>query len=432
MNSLRRAILYRMAGLLLLVGLVSSAATYFYVRDETQITFDAEIRQFATYVDALGSFTQQSKAPAPPAGAEDLFLLQVWDSTGKLTWSSGGPADAVAPREAGYSNSEIAAAHWRSYTLVKPERIIRVSLPLDERNEQASTAALQIAIPMVVVVPLSWLVLSLMIDRIMSRLERAAWAIRSRKPNDPSKVPDEGLPDEVKPFVGSINELVGKLNENVEQQQRFVSDAAHELRTPLTAIGIQISNLETALTTYAQRERIAPLKEGAKRANQLIEQLLQLARAEKGQALQQEPAQLATIFTELQSIFSPIAKDRKIKLAFEHDQPDLLLNKRDAMIVLGALVENAIAYAPPGSRVTVSCRQNTLAVLDEGSGILPEKLPHIFERFYRASSGRVPGTGLGLSIAKAICDQQNWLLRVENRGDRSGVRATLKLKNALA
>nr|WP_246715360.1 ATP-binding protein [Aestuariivirga litoralis] len=266
----------------------------------------------------------------------------------------------------------------------------------------------------------------------MRRLDRAAWLIRSRKPDDPSAVPEENLPKEVQPFVASINELVGRLNDNVEQQKRFVSDAAHELRTPLTAIGIQIGNLENSLTTAAQRERIAPLKAGAKRANQLIEQLLQLARAEKGRVAVQDEVSLGAIFSTLQSTFDPIAVQNKIELSFANASSGLALNQHDAIHVLTALIENAIAYSQPGSRVTVSASPESIVVQDEGPGIPPEKLPHIFERFYRASNGLVPGTGLGLSIAKAVCDQRGWLLHIANRQDRAGIRAVLQVKKVSA
>jgi len=429
MTSLRNAILIRMAALLLAVGIVSSGATYIYVREEAQATFDAEIRQFATYIDALDHSAMTSKAPTAPVGAEDLFLVQVWDPGGKLTWSSLPSDEAAAPASAGYATNNIGSAHWRSYTVMSATRILRVSLPLDERNEQASTAALQIAIPMAVVIPLSWLVLSVMIDRIMRGLDRSARLLSSRRSDESQRIAEQGLPSEVMPFVTSINELVQRLNDNVEQQKRFVSDAAHELRTPLAAIGIQVSNLETVLTTKVQRERLSPLKEGVKRTNKLVERLLHLARAERtvDDGLY-HLGSIESLFSSLQSTFEPISKSRRIELAFLAERPFDVSNILDLTHVLTVLIENAIAYSEDGSKVSINAKQDYIVILDEGQGVPSEKLSYIFERFYRADTSRVPGTGLGLSIAKAICDRNGWILELQNRADRSGIIATLQLK----
>jgi len=433
MNSLRRAILFPMGGLLLLVGVITAAATYAYENQEAQLTFDTEIRQFATYIDALNPTSDALKLPAPPAGVEDLFLLQCWDDKGKLNWSSGGPSDAARPTEAGYSDPQIGGLHWRSYTLINAKHTIRASLPLDESNEQAATAAIQIAIPIALIIPLSWLILSVMIDRMMRSLDRTALHIRNRKPDDAMMISDENLPSEIKPFVTSINQLVGRLNENVEKQKRFVSDAAHELRTPLTAIGIQVNNLGNVLTTKPQRERIAPLKDGVKRVSQLVEQLLRLARAENGPAVEQSRiAPVQEVIEALRLAFSPIAAECKVTVTYDIGHDSQNVDQRDALHVLGALVENAIAYSTPESRVSVTFANGEVVVLDEGPGIPQEKLPHVFERFYRAANTLVPGTGLGLSIAKVICDHRGWNLKVENRTDRPGVRAVLELKSTQA
>jgi len=429
MTSLRLSLLFPMGALLLLVGIISAVTTYVYVREESQLTFDTEIRQLATYVDALNPSSDAVKLPAPPPGIEDMFLLQYWDETGKLNWSSGGPNDAARPTEPGFSNTQISQLHWRSYTLITPKHTIRASLPLDESNEQASAAALQIAIPIAIVIPLSWLVLSFMIDRMMRSLDRTAWLIRNRKPDDPAMVSDEKLPLEIKPFVTSMNQLIGRLNENVEKQKRFVSDAAHELRTPLTAIGIQVNNLENALTTKPQRERIGPLKEGVKRANQLVERLLRLARAERKIADEElSPVPIQTVIKALRLAFGPIAGERDVAMSYS-SEGTFSLDQRDAVLVLSALLENAIAYSPRGGSVALTAGQDEIAVLDEGPGIPGEKLPYIFERFYRATNTPVPGTGLGLSIAKAICDHRGWNLQIENRIERSGIRAVLRMKS---
>ena len=278
MNSLRRAILFWMALLLFIVGSVSAAVTFEYVKNDTQSSFDSEIRQIAHFL--------QSETPGglPAHGAlavpdpNNLFLIQVWNTKGELIRSTDKTISAQAPQSTGFSTQTLGATDWRSYNLVGPKRSLRVSLPLDERNEQATAAALQIAIPLAVIIPLSWLLLSMLIDRILAGLDAAALQVKSRKAGDTTPISTHGVPHEIVPFVEGINRHVAQVQAQGEKQKRFLADAAHELRTPLTALSIQLNNLKTVLDTKDQRQRLAEAEGGSRRANQLVSSLLQLAR----------------------------------------------------------------------------------------------------------------------------------------------------------
>src|SRR5258708_40217344 len=93
-------------------------------------------------------------------------------------------------------------------------------------------------------------------------------------------LPLVGTPSELQPFVASINGLLMRMKSMMDQQRRFVADAAHELRTPITALGLQAENLDPVDLPEAARERLAALREGIARAQHLLEQLLALARHE--------------------------------------------------------------------------------------------------------------------------------------------------------
>jgi len=140
MKSLRRAITFWMALLLFIIGAVSAAVTFEYVKDETQASFDAEIKQIALFLN------NETAGYAPPRDAlaapdpENLFLIQIWNPQGGLIRTSDKTASSIAPQATGFATQNLGQTDWRSYSIVGPQQVIRVGLPLDERNEQASTA----------------------------------------------------------------------------------------------------------------------------------------------------------------------------------------------------------------------------------------------------------------------------------------------------
>ena len=434
MTSLRRTILFWMALLLLLVGTISAAVTYGYVKDETQTSFDSEIKQIAQFLQ------NEETVDAPPRDAlatpdpNNLFLIQIWDSDGTLARTSDKTVSAVAPQITGFTTQNLGHADWRSYSIVNAQQVIRVSLPLDERNEQASAAALQIAIPIAVIIPLSWLILSLLIDRILSRLDRAAEQVRTRNAGDRSQISLVNIPREIVPFVESINTHVADVRAQTEQQKRFLSDAAHELRTPLTALSIQLDNLKTVMKNEDQRQRLAAAEGGSRRANRLVSRLLQLARHDSHPPAfddrKDRPASiLKGVIASLETQSN--AAEINIDSQFEVDG-GVALPVRDFSQVCEVVVENAIRYTPQKSVITVGLKtengQFQVTITDQGPGIDPKKLPHVFERFYRASPHTTQGTGLGLSIAQAICDNRGWKIHLENAEGRKGLIAIISGK----
>lgn len=434
MTSLRRTILFWMALLLFAVGAVSAAVTYEYVKDEAQTSFDAEIKQVARFLqnERLANPGGDSAFAAPEP--DNLFLIQVWNAKGDLVRTSDKTATSTAPTSTGFSIENLGQADWRSYSIATADQTIRVSLPLDERNEQASSAALQIAIPIGVVIPLSWLVLSLLIDRILAGLDKAARKVSSRKLGDSSQIPLADVPVEIIPFVHSINHHVDQVQAQAEKHKQFLSDAAHELRTPLTALAIQIGNLKSVLKTEEQHKRLAALEGGSARANNLVNRLLQLARNDAhAPATDSQCEPMAKIIQATIAAMNPQAQSRAIML---HEEPaastKLNLPKEDFGQVLEILFDNAIRYAPEGTAITivsdVADGRFEIAIKDQGPGIAPDKLPLVFDRFYRAAPHLVTGSGLGLSIAKAICDKHHWALALKNRDDTSGLEAIISGK----
>src|SRR6266496_4798841 len=233
--------------------------------------------------------------------------------------------------------------------------------------------------------------------------------------------------DEIDRLAGSLNEMVTRLERADELQrtseqrfQRFFSDASHQLRTPLTSIrGFTEVLMRGAKDDPETALRVLKLiKSEAERMTRLINDLLLLARLDDAQNLEKQVIDLVSLALEGVERAKELATDgRKIDIYFStHERLNIQANADQLKQVLHILFDNAIKYGRPAPdgwiRLQLDCQDGyaIIQVIDNGKGIHPDDLPHIFERFYRgehmstyASPWKVPqGTGLGLSIARAI------------------------------
>ena len=418
-----------MAFLLLVVGISSTLGTYFYVRGEATGAIDTQLRQIAHFIASSDVARSSADITIDAPNPEDLYLIEVWDKNGQLLRSSHRATNLAMPKLGGLADTKDNGQNWRSYVVSSPLTTVRVSLPADVSDEQASNAAFQVALPAALVIPLSWLLLSFIIDRIFAPLDRAARRISSARSET---IAAEKYPKEVAPFIGSINKLVSRLHGQVDQQRQFLSSAAHELRTPLTAISLQINNLRKFAKTKPLMARIDSLEAGSKRANQLVNRLLELARLDSGAS--RAPLQSENINTIVkQSIIqlTPLAQDRKIAFNFHSlESVNVHVPYSEASSIIETLLENAILYSNTKGVVdlTLDVKGSAfqLSIKDIGIGIDPKKLTHIFDRFYRAAPTKADGTGLGLALAKAYADALGWHISIANRDDGQGVIAILK------
>lgn len=222
----------------------------------------------------------------------------------------------------------------------------------------------------------------------------------------------------------AINDLLQRMNETYQEQTRFVSDASHELRTPIAVI----QGYADLLDRWGKQdekvldESIAAIKSESGHMKKLIEQLLFLARGDKGKnQMNPAPMDLADMMKEVCEESRMIYPGREWKLKGETPVPvtgDRDLLKQTARI----LIENAVKYTGEGSRITLSAGMENgipcFSVQDNGIGMKKEDLPHIFDRFFRSDPAREKGgTGLGLSIANWIVKKHGGYFEVLSRED---------------
>lgn len=247
--------------------------------------------------------------------------------------------------------------------------------------------------------------------RPVEKITRAAEQITQLNLSERLPVAETG--DELERLALALNRMIARLDDAFQNSRRFVGDASHDLRTPLTILRGELeSMLEDPKVEPGLRERLASLLEEAMHLSKIVEQLFTLTKLDCGQAAGEwnrfDLAELAQTTADQMSL---LAEDKHITMACKAAQPAFVLGDRSRIKqVIVNLLDNAIKYTEPEGRVEVRVRgvngHVVLEVEDNGIGIPPEALPHVFERFYRVDksrSGDTQSAGLGLSIVKSIC-----------------------------
>ena len=218
-----------------------------------------------------------------------------------------------------------------------------------------------------------------------------------------------------------LNSTFDRLDNAFAQQRQFISDAAHELRTPVSVILTQTqSTLNKERTPAEYRDTLESCQRAGQRMRKLIEALLGLARLDAGQGSgKREPLDLAQCASECLDLVRPLATERKVTLHRELGSSFCTGDAEQLTLVITNLLSNAIHHSREGGEVRVRTRFENQTVIvtvaDNGTGIPPEHLPHIFERFYRADAARTSSqgrTGLGLAISKSIIEAHGGTIEV--------------------
>lgn len=219
--------------------------------------------------------------------------------------------------------------------------------------------------------------------------------------------------DEISELGVAFNSMASNLQQSEQVRRDMTADIAHELRTPLA---VMRGNLEAMLDgVYPfDAEHLTPVLNQVNLLTRLVEDLRTLALAEAGQLpLTKRPVDLAALLQSVLTSFEAQAAAQQVILRAEiaPDLPPVDLDPDRMQQTVGILISNALRYTPPQGSITLTAKADrasvTIEVADTGSGIVPEDLPHVFDRFYRADKSRAResgGSGLGLAIAKSIVE----------------------------
>lgn len=278
--------------------------------------------------------------------------------------------------------------------------------------------------------------------KLVVRLERLGQGVESLAAGDLSRRVDEGPSDEVGQLARRFNYMADRLAATVAEleaartrteatlraKRELVANVSHELRTPLALIRGHVDSLlirGVDADRERQREYLAVLQRETEHLSRLIDDLFTLSTAEADAlSLKLAPVALGEVVEEIVASVRPIARREHqitIGASVDSDLPPVLADRQRVMQVLGNLVRNALRHTREGGLVAVQVERRDghalVTVEDTGEGIPPDRLPHVFERFYRGDDARdraSGGAGLGLAIVRELVEAMGGDVSVES------------------
>ncbi len=271
------------------------------------------------------------------------------------------------------------------------------------------------------------------VDRGLKPLTVVSAAIEARGQDLLTPVSEAGLPWEARILVTRINDLLGRLQQTITAQRRFVSDAAHQLRTPLAAVSLHAERAKRSPDSESRNQALDALQSSIVRAARVTQQLLALARSGPEAAATRTLSRLDLVQIARSAGENWIgpALARHIDFGFVAPEQPVMIQGHAGLLeeLINNLVDNALRYCPQGASVTLSVAAAPLpelAVTDDGPGIPESERERIFERFHRGASEDAEGCGLGLAIVREIATVHGATVSAqagrEGRGTRFVVR----------
>jgi heavy metal sensor kinase len=449
-----------LAGIFLLLCALLYLDLRYYLENDLRASQLRRARQIANTLLVKVSQTGESYAVSQTKAwyepeSNDRFI-RITRANGTLVYISGATKDGsfdpaevpVFPPPAKTESSRklklsgghtllIAALNFKSSG--NPDYLVEFGALLDPAETMLDHLFLQLALGL----PLAVFIITTggywLVRRALSPVEQITRAAEQiTQFNLSERLPVARTGDEIERLSLSLNRMIARLDDALQNSKRFVADASHDLRTPLTILHGELESLAADVRLNVElRDHVGSMLEEAVHLGKIVEQLFTLSRLDAGEAKIDwtifDLSELAKTTAEQMNL---LAEDKGISIAVEAQQPVTVKGNRVRLKqVVVNLLDNAIKYtAKQGAiqlRVLVSNGHAVLEVQDNGIGIPPDALPHIFERFYRVDQARsadAESAGLGLAIVKAICTAHGAEVETESIvGKGSRFRVTLPL-----
>lgn len=363
---------------------------------------------------------------APLDAGPEFYTYLVRDDRGAVLLAShkADPAQIGHFDGTGFHDS----AQMRLYqeSAVRGTIILTIAEPLEHRRNVARDMALALALPLVLVIPLSILGIASGLGVGLRPLGRLRDQLARRGAGDLSPLPLGGLPSELRPIAGTVNQLFQRLTAAFDAERSFAANAAHELRTPLAAAVAQLQRLRGQSQEVETQNRAQQIETNLKRLARLSEKLIQLARAEGAQILSADPHDLRMILQLVAEDFSRGSDAGRLDLDLPPGAVASTLDPDAVAIVARNLFENALRHGD-GGKVRVHLSPGGALAVENGSAVISQgQLLAMSARFVR---GGTLGSGLGLAIVRTIAQRigQPLILTSPIAGQQAGFSAKIQL-----
>ena len=289
---------------------------------------------------------------------------------------------------------------------------IQVAVTLNRRNALANKILFGIVVPQLILVLVSFLIISISVKKGLAPLSDLQDAVSKRSEQNLSPIDLPNIPEEVFLVANSVNNLMKQLQNLISVQNRFIADAAHQLRTPLAGAQAQLELAELGGNPQILESTLPKVHQSLDRLLHTVNQLLVLAKSqpEAIAMIKMTTIDLNLIAKEVASEMAPTAIQKEIDLGFEStEMPALIIGNAERLkALLYNLLDNAILYTQDGGKVTVAINATNsmveLKVTDNGPGVSLKERDKIFDRFHRVMGSGQEGSGLGLAIVKEIAN----------------------------
>ena len=291
---------------------------------------------------------------------------------------------------------------------------------LSVSTDIAKKSALNTALPLVVLFLLVPILITLIVRHSFKPLNKLTQQISDNDSLSLGAASKEDIPIEVVPFISAIDSLLEKNEAYNQRQRRFIADAAHELRTPITALSLEIENVQKAKDEQTKIARQESLSTSVQRLQRLVNQLLDLARAQSVDKQTSNRVSLNELVKVQIADLYVLAEDKNIELLVKRNDVAQVLDCNNQLqhLIRNAL-SNAIKFTPEGGEVVIEVFNDNdnavFSVADTGPGVPEKHLERLHEPFYRPEdSASGYGAGLGLAICQEIALALKGTLLLEN------------------
>lgn len=394
-NSLKNQLTISLISLLLCTAIVNAVVNFYDVMRETLELQDHMLAQVANYIDPKSSFHNQDLTEQA-----DLYIQTSATISNDLL--------VIDPTMAqGFYDFQQGENSYRYYLRLTQEGYVLVMQSNTYRTTLALDVAIDNAIPFLILMPLLSFVMIYFIRYKMRPIEQLSDEIQQRQDFDLTQIQAQVAPTEIQGFITAINKLLQRTEDLIQQQQRFIADAAHELRSPMTALSLQAERLLKQPLSNEQLKQLSQLQQSIQRQRHLTEQLLSLARSQATTQQEFKSFPLQNLVRQVINDLLPLAQAKQQDLGCVSEQHVCFYgNEIEIYTLLKTLVDNAITYTPLASQIDIGYQQTEQQIIlwveDNGLGIAEEQRQRVLEPFYRILGTKQQGSGLGLAIAQAI------------------------------
>ncbi len=444
--SLRATLITSIVASTLLVSGISLSITTYLSWEQTKEVLDEALKRSAQTLAHFAHREQITANSRPVRGPveleDDEFYFQIISKGAVVAKSGAAPNLPFIGSDRGgfkgFKTAQVNGTQWRVFVL-KPRHSnieIQVAHAVEMRYEFLEDLAEELVIVGLIILIISLLFNGLLVYFGLKPLTEMSQKIGDISPQNLKPIDVESCAKEIIAIEESLNMLLVNLEISRRHERQFTADASHELRTPLSAIQMKLQLLKRIRPELVAD--LMPLQHDVERATHLIEHLMLLARLDPMSVSSSEKlvctgVSVSQLFAEVVDVNQAEALKKSIHIQCVDTDVVVRANYDLLFIALKNLVNNAVKYAPEGSAVMLSAKENhdsiEIIVTDNGNGVSEEELERLTQRFYRVLGTNEIGSGLGLSIVRKIVELHNGGLQLLSKPAIQGLEVKLIFPN---